>query len=225
MLYFNTINLKEVHPASGEDGAAQELVQKLIARYQSGGIAQYLDEVNRALVFDYFMNFNEVVFRSASRALCFDYTQHMENNFASFLDSTEGEEFLQSLRAIDLMWQEVQAPVNELVQAGKSQLINFNGAANYENFQDNAAEKPDLFEPTKKLVDHYLRTELMALLIDHHLHGALELSSCKLCVSTFKTELQEFALMARQFGFWSPPKQSDNPVVRNIAMMDMLACC
>lgn len=225
MLYLNTHKLLAETVPSEINVGSSELISKLILDYKDEKTSNFLSDQNRALVFDFYMQFNDEVFQSKSKALVFNYRNHLEAEYGHFLDTLEGEKLLMILDAIDHIWQEVQAPVSELVNAGKEQLIHFNGAASYANFLKNTEDKPELFGPTKKLVDHYLNNELMSVVIEHHLMGELNISECAKCLESLKNQLQEFAVMARQFGFWNPPKDSDNQVLRNIVMLDILAAC
>lgn len=225
MLYLNTHKLLAKSVTPELKNGSKELISRLIENYKREKLPVFLNEENRALVFDFYMQFNEEVFQSKSKALVYDYLTHLEEAYGHFLDTIDGEKLLTILGAIDHIWQEVQAPVSELVNAGKQQLKEFNGAATYANFQRNTADKPELFAPTKKLVDHYLNNELMSVVIEYHLNGALNIADCATCLKQLKNELQEFAVMARQFGFWNPPKDSENQVIRNIVMLDILAAC
>lgn len=65
----------------------------------------------------------------------------------------------------------------------------------------------------------------MNVLIEDQLRGQLNLSECNLCLERLKTELHDFAVMAKQMGFWIPPKDSENIVLKNISVLEMLACC
>lgn len=225
MLYLNTLNLSLASINKAEREAAHNLVEQIIKDYHNLDIEALFQDSYRKQLFDSYMEHNEAVFRSSSKALVYDYRNYLEKEYGEFLNTTDGEQYLSLLQAVEIIWQEVQAPVSELVAAGKSQLIKHNGGATYHNFSMNAENMPDLFGPTKKLVDHYLNTELMNVLIEYHLRGELNLSACNLCLEKLKIELQEFAVMARQLGFWVPPKESDNIVIRNIKMLEVLACC
>lgn len=225
MLYLNSLNISIKSQLVIEKTAAINLVNKIVADYNEHDMDTLLSDDYRSGIFNFYMDHNEEVFRSSSKAMIFDYRNYLENEYGDFLKSPDGEYYLALLQAVDLIWQEVQAPVSELVAAGKSQLIEYNGEATYENFAKNTANKPELFKPTKKLVDHYLNTGIMNFLIEYHLRGQLDLSNCNLCLQRLKNELQDFAVMARQLGFWIPPKKSNNILLKDIATLEMLAFC
>lgn len=176
---------------------------------QSGELAKA-----RAILFDFYMEEESFAFAASSISRVFDYRQSLESNQPELGRSPLGKSYFELLFTIDKLWQYTQAPVSELVKAGKNSLITVNGAANYANFKINTEEKPDLFHDTMLLVNNYLDLEIYTSLIDLSIQSYRPIDGQVLDLAV--AALREFAGRSARFGFWNPDEKAPIPMLEDI---------
>lgn len=173
-----------------------------------------LEEEAKELLFNAYMLHSDYVFSPSSKSRVFDYQKSLQEHPRFSVKSEQGAFYLDLIEAIDKVWQETQAPVAELVGAGKYSLKKVNGAANYLNFSNNAKEMPDLFAATKALVDNYLLIDFYTMLIDEAINQ--EEQAPLIYLNEARKHLREFAGRGKAIGFWSNPIEEKFEILKDL---------
>ncbi len=211
MLFLNTIDWQKELQDSPE-----KLQRSLSIKSSLQQIAEAMDiedllERGREILFNFYMEEEEYTFSASSISRVFDYRQNLDQNEPELGKSETGRNYLDLLFTIDKLWQYTQAPVSELVKAGKYQLTKVNGAASYANFRENTEKMPELFAETKALVDSYLNVEVLVSLIDITIARKEEIDSQIL--NRAIEELRAFAGRGLKFGFWTQDSNVHIPIL------------
>lgn len=220
MLFINTLGQnREISSQDAVKAKMQTLGDRLIEKSHRIN-PESLEEEARGILFDAYMEESERVFAPSSMSRVFDYRRKVEKDYPSLLMQDSGKTLLLLLEAIDLVWNETQAPVSELVQAGKYQLQKVNGAATYANFSHNAKEMPDLFSATKALVDNYLTLEFYMTLIGDQLLKSESLSESYL--EAARKELRTYAARGKAYGFWAGDAENKSELLKGLEVESYL---
>jgi len=214
MLFLNTLEWQK-DLKSDPDKLQNSLTIKKELEDIDFGISKVGDLAQaRAILFDFYMEEESFAFAASSISRVFDYRQSLETHQPELGRSPLGKSYFELLFTIDKLWQYTQAPVSELVKAGKNSLITVNGAANYANFKLNAEEKPELFHDTMILVNNYLDLEIYTSIIDLSVqsHRPIDGQVLDLAIAA----LREFAGRSARFGFWNPDEKAPIPMLENI---------
>jgi hypothetical protein len=173
-----------------------------------------IKEEAKEMLFDIYMEYSDIVFTPSSKSRVFDYLTSLENEATGLKETESGRMYIALIEAVDTVWKETQAPVAELVGAGKYQLKKVNGAATYHNFSENAKEMPEMFGATKALVDNYLLIDFYAMLID------LAISEGENPPMEYlrevRVQLREFAGRGKAIGFWSDPIAEKSEILKDL---------
>lgn len=214
MLFLNT--LKWQKPLQQDAQKLQESIaikSKLQALNAGASIAEEM-KLSRELLFDFYMQEADNAFDASSISRVFDYRNAMENDYPELNESQTGTKYLELLSTIDKIWQYTQAPVSELVNSGRTELIKVNEAATYANFRANAAKMPELFADTKLLVDSFLNLEILTTLIDISWEEKKSIDAQLLDLAI--VELRNFAGRGLRFGFWYRDENISIPLLENL---------
>lgn len=214
MLFLNTLTWNRNFKSDSDAMLKAQEHRTLILEWANQISLDEVLERGKDLLFNYYMTEEEAVFSASSMSRVFDYRESIKKQYPEFISTGLGLQFMELLEAIDLLWQETQAPVAELVKAGKFQLNKVNGAATYVNFCENAREMPDLFEATKFLVDEYLNVEILMVLMDgyliqagHYPHDYAEKAI---------QQLRAFAARGKAIGFWRGHSEGKSDILKNL---------
>lgn len=214
MLVLCTFHLNHDLESKTESRLALETIRRnLLEQSQRVDPKSFEDEALDVL-FNSFMEYSEIIFAPSSKSRVFDYHTSLIAKYPDLARYEQGRIMFSLIEAVDEVWQDTQAPVAELVEAGKHQLIKVNGGANYTNFSKNAEDFPDVFGTTKLLVDNYLLLDFYIMLLDAaiadgqtppmaYLRGAQE-------------NLREFAARGRAIGFWSAPISEKSEILKDL---------
>jgi hypothetical protein len=214
MLFFNTLEWhRDLKSKLDVYRGALKTRHVIIELSQNRSWADFLPE-GRRLCFNFCMNEEDAVFSVSSNSRLFDYRQNLDAHHKGLIESAEGQSFLALLEAVNILWQETQAPISELVKAGKDQLEKVNGEASYGNFSANAKKMPELFQATKLLVDKYLNFEVIITLLDREIQAKGKPSLDLL--EKAKSELREFAARGKAIGFWQGVSEKETSVLEGL---------
>lgn len=168
-------------------------------------------------LFDLYMRHPELTFGRDSIQRLKVYHNFLQEH-PGFLSHSSHHTFSDLVEAQVVMWENVQAPIYELVSAGKSGLLQHNGKATFDAFQQNTFDAPEAFQPVMAMVRDYLKSELSGLMIGLEAKGLLDFSHNEqdLHVSLHRGFVEDFAKHVFRNHLWSPKGSFKNPVLESL---------
>lgn len=217
MLVLSTIQLNHELESNTQSRLALESIRRnLIEQSQRVDPKSFEDEAVEVL-FNNFMELSEIIFAPSSKSRVFEYYNTLVSMNPELPRYEQGQIMLSLIEAVNQVWQDTQAPVAELVQAGKYQLIKVNGGATYANLSKNATELPDFFDTTKLLVDNYLLLEFYLMLLDAAIADGQTPPMAYL--KSAQENLREFAARGRAIGFWAAPISEKSEILKDLKVV------
>lgn len=214
MLFLNTFHFqKDLKDQKLSKEFFEKIAQKL-AQTCEPMLSSTALRSGRELLFDVYMAKEEWVFSRYGISRIFDFRQESEENLGPQLGAKDQLKYQSFLISLDQIWQHTQAPIAELVKAGKYQLEKHNGAATYKQLESNAHNMPELFAATKELVDSYLNTDILFFLIDRRLRNNEPVEEG--LWEVLKKEVCDFAGRSLKFGFWHWDRELQIPLLDDL---------
>jgi hypothetical protein len=192
MLFLNILqhSPSKIHPENLYQNGT-ELISQLIKVFKNDSV-DVEESVKEfiAPLFELYMNHNQEVFNSLSKALALDYYQK-----STRLKRDLSQKYSRTLNLQSNIWQESQGAIYELVESGKMVLTNNFGNTKYSNLQSSIKNDMPELKSVLNMVNAYLLSEIYALLplLDEEDFIDLSLNNWDVIIELHQASLRDFS--------------------------------